>query len=239
MNRLYVSLCFVSGLTFLLFLSPLSGSAQDRCGTVKYEQMIHPQGPKLNKEAQFEKWVKDRISENKLSNFGIQRTEAMSYTIPVVVHIIHNGEAVGNGTNISDAQVQSQIDVINADYKRLNSDASNTPAEFQPVAGSIDITFVLAKQDPEGLMSNGITRTQGTKTSWTLNDNNEFKGLSYWPAENYLNIWVIDFSAASGLVGYAQLPTSTSLQGLEDSSDDRLTDGCCHRLPGVWVRHSF
>jgi Pregnancy-associated plasma protein-A/CARDB len=224
MNRFYTILYSLSGLTFLLFLSPIL-SAQDRCGTVQYEQMIHPLNLKLNREVQFEQWMQEKLSNNNLKTFGTQRTEVMSYLIPVVVHVIHNGESVGTGTNISDAQIASQIQVMNDDYKRLNADASNTPTEFLPVAGSIDITFVLAKQDPEGLATNGITRTKGSKTSWTLADNSEFKALSYWPAENYLNIWVIDFSSASGLIGYSQLPTSTILPGLEDSSDDRLTDG--------------
>ena len=108
----------------------------------------------------------------------------------MVVHIIHNGEAVGSGVNISDAQVLSQISVLNKDYKRLNADASNTPAEFQSVAGLFDVEFVLAKQDPEGLATTGILRVKGSKTSWTMNDNYTLKAQSYWPAEDYLNIWV-------------------------------------------------
>ncbi|WP_254244779.1 hypothetical protein [Hymenobacter sp. BRD67] len=50
-----------------------------------------------------------------------QRTTAITYTLPVVVHIIHNGEAVGTGSNISQAQVQSQLDVLNEDYRNRNA----------------------------------------------------------------------------------------------------------------------
>ncbi len=82
----------------------------------------------------------------------------------------------------------------------------------------------MPKQDPEGLPTNGITRTRGTKTGWTLEDNDTFKALSYWPAEDYLNIWVINFVDPSGIIGYAQLPIS-NLAGLDDASMDRLTDG--------------
>ncbi len=151
---------------------------------------------------------------------NLERQQAL-YEIPVVVHIIHNGEAIGSEKNISDAQVLSQISVLNKDYQRLNSDASSTPAEFQSLAGSFDVEFVLAKQDPEGFATNGIVRIQGTRPSWTINDNYELKSLSYWPAEDYLNIWVCNLG---GLLGYAQFPVS-SLSGLENSSDNRLTDG--------------
>src|SRR5579859_2184014 len=81
----------------------------------------------------------------------------------------------------------------------------------------------MAKQDPNGLTTNGINRVQGTQTSWDISDNYTFKALSYWPAENYLNIWVVDLTG--GLLGYTQLPVSSTLLGLSDSSDDRLTDG--------------
>ncbi len=81
----------------------------------------------------------------------------------------------------------------------------------------------MAKQDPSGLDTNGITRVKGSQTSWDISDNYTFKALSYWPAEDYLNIWVVNLSG--GLLGYTQLPVSSTLQGLSDSSNDRLTDG--------------
>ncbi len=197
--------------------------AQERCGTVAYEKMIHGTRPGHETESQFEDWIRAKIAANKNKTTGTNRVQGLSYTIPVVVHVIHNGEAYGTGTNISDEQIASQIQVINDDYKRLNADTTKTPSEFSPFAGKINITFVLAKQDPEGVATNGITRTLGTKTSWTIADNSTVKALSYWPAENYLNIWVMNLTG--GLIGIAQLPVSTQLQGLEDSSTDRLTDG--------------
>ena len=165
-----------------------------------------------------------KLKEPKIKTFDTQGTQAATYTIPVVFHIIHNGEPLGTGTNIPDAQLVSQVKVLNDDFKRLNADASQTPSEFQSVAGSLDIEFVLAKQDPEGLASNGIARVQGTKTEWTLADNLEFKALSYWPSEDYLNIWIINFNDPNDFIGFAQLPQS-SLPGLENSSSDALTDG--------------
>ena len=206
-------------LATLLFGLTLPAAAQQRCGTDEYETLRHQQNPKREQAEQFEGWIKTRLAERK-ATLSTHRTQA-TYTIPVVVHVIHNGEPIGSGTNISEAQIQSQINVLNKDFQRLNTDAGSTPSEFLPVAGSLDIEFVLAKQDPYGAPTTGILRTKGTKSSWTIVDNATFKSLSYWPAEDYFNIWVINIPS---FLGYAQLPVS-NLPGLEDSSDDRLTDG--------------
>ncbi len=169
-------------------------------------------------ESVFENWIqKNKSKSKKTGPFRIQST----YQVPVVVHVIHNGEAIGTGTNISDAQVLSQIAVLNKDYNRLNADASNTPSEFLSVAGSFDVEFVLAKRTPEGLLTSGIVRTQGTRISYTINDNYELKATSYWPAENYLNLWVCNIT---DYLGYAQFPIST-LDGLSGASNNRETDG--------------
>ncbi len=199
--------------------------AQERCATVEYEKKRSQQFQQLENSIQFENWMQEKLSEPRLQSFGTQGTQAATYTIPVVFHIIHNGEAIGTGTNISDAQVLSQVSVLNKDFQRLNADASQTPSEFLSVAGSLDIEFVLAKQDPEGLASTGINRVQGTQTQWALADNAEFKALSYWPSEDYMNIWIINFVDPSNFIGYAQLPQSSILPGLENSSSNALTDG--------------
>ncbi|NOT73790.1 MAG: T9SS type A sorting domain-containing protein [Cyclobacteriaceae bacterium] len=222
MNRIHALLFFAS--VFLQLLKSDFAVGQERCGTVAYEAMMNS-AVKLKKEQQFEQWMLNKINENKMRVFQTLGTQSVSYKIPVVVHVIHNGETVGAGTNISEAQILSQIQVMNDDFKRLNADAVNTPSEFLPFAGSIDIEFVMAKQDPNGFASNGITRTKGNKTSYNLSDNATYKALNYWPAEDYFNIWVVNFSG--GLLGYAQLPTINPalLGGLEDSSTERLTDG--------------
>lgn len=168
---------------------------------------------------EFEQWLNNKMSQRLLQQQS-GRVQA-TYNIPVVVHVIHNGEPIGTGSNISEAQILSQLKVLNEDFNRTNPDAVNTPTEFLPVAGSLDIQFVLAKTDPQGLATNGIVRVQGSKTSWTVNDNYQLKSESYWPAEDYLNIWVCNLS---GLLGYAQFPVS-DLTGHENSSTNRLTDG--------------
>ena len=207
-------------LPVLLFIS-ITSAAQDRCATVQYMKNLQQKNLQLENENGFEQWLLNKI-QNRKKALDTKRRQATTYQIPVVVHVIHNGEAIGTGANISEAQILSQIDVLNKDYKRLNLDAGNTPAEFLPVAGGIDIEFVMAKRTPEGLATNGIVRVQGSKSTWSINDNYELKSQSYWPAEDYMNIWVTRLSAS--YVGFAQFPVST-LPGLENSSNNRLTDG--------------
>jgi hypothetical protein len=201
--------------------------AQERCETVQYMQQLRNQGKLPQTDDQFEQWLsrKRDLQKRMLQQQGeTQRQQDEPYQIPVVVHVIHNGEPVGTGTNISDAQIFSQLAVVNQDFKRLNADAANTPAEFQAVAGSMDIEFVLAKSDPNGLCTNGIVRVQGSKSSWLrVPDDASLKSQSYWPSEDYLNIWVTDLSGLS--LGYAQFPVS-NLEGLEEyQSGLAQTDG--------------
>jgi hypothetical protein len=112
-------------------------------------------------------------------------------TIPIIVHVLYNTAQ----ENISDAQVQSQIDVLNEDFRKLNSDAASTPAEFTPV--DTEIQFTLSY----------INRKSTTKTSWGTND--AMKKLSQGgidpvdPANN-LNMWICNIGG--GILGYAQFP---------------------------------
>lgn len=124
-------------------------------------------------------------------------------TIPVVVHVVWNTAA----ENLSDAAILSQIDVLNADFRRLNADAPNTPSYFQGVAADCEINFCMAQRDPSGNATTGIVRRQTTVTSFSTNNNvkyNSTGGSNAWPRDQYLNIWVCDLG--SGLLGYAQFP---------------------------------
>lgn len=124
-------------------------------------------------------------------------------TIPVVVHVVWNTSA----ENISDARIQSQIDVLNADFRRTNADAGNTPSYFQGVAADCEVNFCMAQRDPNGNATNGIVRRQTNVTSFSLNDNMKFYssgGSDAWPRDQYLNLWVCDLT--SGYLGYAQFP---------------------------------
>lgn len=205
----------------MTFVHVYTADAQTRCGTVEYTSALLRRNNIPENNTQFEQWLMQK-KQQRLKQQSANRTQTATYQIPVVVHVIHNGEAVGTGTNIPDAQIISQIKVLNNDYQRLNSDASNTPAEFKTAAGSMSIEFVLAKRTPDGFATNGIVRVKGTQTSWTSGDNTELKSLSYWSSNDYLNIWVCNLT---DYLGYAQFPVS-NLPGLEDYQNGlATTDG--------------
>jgi hypothetical protein len=197
------------------FFSCVVGMAQDKCATVEVLQKRRDRSLLFESDDAFEEWIAKVKTKSHANRVG-------GYTVPVVVHIIHRGESIGTGTNLSLLQIQSQIEVLNHDFNRTNSDALQTPSEFQSVAGQIEIEFVLARQDPEGNASDGVVRVKGSKSTWSINDEKQLKATSYWPAEDYLNIWVADLS--SSILGYAQFPVS-DLVGLESAVDNRLTDG--------------
>src|ERR1044071_1303933 len=75
--------------------------------------------------------------------------------IPVVVHVVYNTPA----QNITDAQINSQIDVLNRDYRRANGDIGTVPAVFAGLTADTRIEFQLATTDPGGSPTTGITRT--------------------------------------------------------------------------------
>lgn len=128
MQKLEVaSLLLVLVLLISAHFSPVF--SKERCSTVPYMQKLRNEGKIKQTDAQFEQALEQR---NRLRQQQLQthRTEGSHYVIPVVVHIIHNGELVGTGSNISDEQILSQLAVINKDFNRTNNDASNTPALF-------------------------------------------------------------------------------------------------------------
>jgi hypothetical protein len=123
--------------------------------------------------------------------------------IPVVVHVVWNTAE----QNISDAQIASQIDVLNRDFRRANPDFTITPPPFLPLVSDSRVEFVLATQTPAGAPSSGIERRQSLAASF--NDDDAVKsaatgGIDAWPAASYLNIWVCPLGG--GLLGYAQFP---------------------------------
>lgn len=134
-------------------------------------------------------------------------------TVPVVVHVVYSS----SNQNISDQQIQSQIDVLNQDYSRQNSDAGNTPSVFQSVAANCDIQFCLAVRDPNGNPTTGIERIQTNTTSWSTNDlvkKSANGGADGWPKADYLNIWVCNLGG--GILGYSSFPSTNQSTAWKD-----------------------
>ena len=120
------------------------------------------------------------------------------YEIPVIVNVVYRTTA----ENVSDAQIQSQIDVLNKDFSGTNADVTKTPSNFTSVlAGNTNIRFVLSR----------VIRRQTSRTSWSTNNavkSSGSGGISPTTPTTHLNMWVCNLS--NGILGYAQFPGGSS-----------------------------
>lgn len=206
-----------------LLFAGLGSYAQHRaesCGTDQHLQELMQKDPatKMAKE-KFEADVKAAMRNYNPNDYrskqGTQKKSAPKYIIPVVVHVFH-----ANGSeNISDAAIQNQIAYMNLRFRNLNSDSTYrragwfvTPTgdsnyfDFKSLAADAEVEFRLAKKDPQGNCTNGITRTYTTLTN---KGNDDLKKTMVWDTKRYFNIWLvkqINKGNTIGIAGYAQFP---------------------------------
>jgi hypothetical protein len=187
------------GLSALMVTSALAQSSSVRnCGTMQHLADMEAADPGLAARMQ----QIEQQTQQILASSGANKTAAL-VTIPVVFNVVY-----ANSTqNITDAKCIAQLNQLNLDFARLNSDASNTPSVFQGLAANTQIQFCLAQRDPNGNATTGIIHKSTTVTSFTSNDNvkrNANGGDDAWDATKYLNIWSCNLGG--GLLGYAQFP---------------------------------
>ncbi|MCG5215022.1 zinc metalloprotease [Streptosporangium sp. KLBMP 9127] len=123
-------------------------------------------------------------------------------TIPVVVHVVYREEE----HNVSQEQIDSQLAVLNYDFRLTNADAASIPPVWQPLAADSKIEFLLATTDPRGGPTTGVVRQSTRKAEFGDDDGVKFAakgGSDAWPADRYLNIWVCNLVP---WLGYAQFP---------------------------------
>lgn len=186
----------------ILFATTLSTSiafyAQRSCGSMENLERLLQEDRKLQQSIEYIEYHTREVIEN-----GMVNANRNVITIPVVVHVVYNTTT----QNISDAQIQSQINVLNQDFRKLNADAANTPSTFSSLVADCEINFCLANRDPNGNPTTGIIRRQTSVTSFAADDKVKFTsqgGSDAWPTSQYLNIWVCNLG--NGLLGYAQFP---------------------------------
>ena len=162
----------------------------------------------------------------KHQQFANGKKAAVVYNIPVIFHILHSGVAVNttgatSGRNLNAAQINSQLTVLNADYRKLNTDFSTyvTQSAFSSVAADVEINFCAAKVSPTGtvLAEPGIDRISVSSKGWNALPysmsyiESTVKPGSSWDPTKYFNIWVLEFGGVdAGTLGYAQFPTIPS-----------------------------
>ena len=193
--------CLVTGILFVVSCTDNQVTKKDEespkrmCASMDVLQAQLRADPSLrSRMAAIESHTRQAIASGRLNAQG-------KIEIPVVVNVLYRTAK----ENISDAQIQSQIDVLNEDYHALNADVTNTPSLFSDRVANFDIQFVLV----------ATNRKSTTKTSWSLNDGMKKSsqgGINPTNPTEYLNIWVVNKMtyAGSTILGYAQFPGGSS-----------------------------
>lgn len=205
MKKILLSRLYLRILWFSFFIICLTGQrqlfAQRVCGTPVAVQHALEKNPKL-----LEKY--NRIKSSAFPPARMQeylRGQAV-VTIPVVVHIV-----LQNPNLVSDAQVQSQINVLNEDYDADNPDSVNIPGVWKSLFGDMRIQFCLAERTPDGNPTDGIDRVTTNQTEFTDEDeafatvkHASSGGANAWDPSRYLNIWVCNLS--DNILGVGTFP---------------------------------
>jgi len=192
-----------------------------RCGTDEIHE-FNMQNDDEYKRSYFELQKKFGLSQNIEPTPRSFSNEV--YTIPIVVHVFHDGDPVGEGSNVSDEVIYDAIAALNADFMGESFfPADNIGAPFFNAPVDVDIEFCLATVDPDGNPTNGITRqnpdsiagyTQsGMVTTSILAENSELalKSLCSWPIAEYCNIYVVHkLNGGASPLGFAYLPPTNN-----------------------------
>jgi hypothetical protein len=183
-------------LLYFLLLIVTIAEAQNgfKCGQVFANEYLFSQDKTAKKR--FEQLIKE-ANEQALNDTQLKMM-ASTFTIPVVFHILH----LGGAENISDAQINDAVAVMNRDFAKKNADTTSIIAQYKPIAADCQIEFKLATLDENGLCTNGITRHYTTKTDWTTGFSNY---IYTWDPSKYLNVYVVR-TMQNGTAGYTYLP---------------------------------
>ncbi len=209
-------------------INPKNGYS--RCSTTEYEDYLLKKNPKRLSAVQFENWIAPiiAIEREKRKNNKTQQTQVV-YNIPVVIHVIHNGAPVNTSAshtseNISYAQAVSQITVLNQDFRRLAGTPGNRSTGYN-LGVDCEINFVLAQQDPNGVATNGVNRVNMGQVAWSdASIDDIVKPKTQWDPKKYLNMWVVKLVDET-ILGYAQFPSGSTLQGIGSNGGAEKTDG--------------
>ncbi|MEI6946612.1 M43 family zinc metalloprotease [Paraflavisolibacter sp. H34] len=187
-------------LSLLLFLMSLASAAQVRCGTDAYYKNRFRNRPDVEKK------FRENQEQLRKSSLRTARLAALSDTLTVVVHVVANASIQ---QQVTDAMIQSQIDVLNEDYSGSNADTTRLPAAFRPLRGKSALVFQLAGTSPLAEPTSGIERITTTQTynqfNFDLAKQSAQGGSDAWDPTRYINIWVVSFGT-TGVLGQSVFP---------------------------------
>jgi hypothetical protein len=180
-------------------MSPARPPQHRQCGVQQVTERLYELDPNLRGR---HRRIEDECRRS-IEKGEAQRVWRKLVTIQVVVHVVAKTEE----EDISDEQIDRQIEVLNQDYRGTNPDRSKVPDPWTSLVADPNIQFALATKDPRGKPTNGITRVQTTRDSFGTGDSVKTRaggGTPPWATDRYLNIWVCNLG--EGLLGYAQFP---------------------------------
>lgn len=234
----------------------VSGNAQQiqPCGTYQARELhlknIPGYAAKLNAATD----AADAEYQAYLQNAASSRTVEPNYTftVPVVFHVLHLGETVGTGSNVSDAELISALAQVNRDFAREGADTANIDKLFKPLYVNSNMHFQLAKKDPQGNCTNGIVRHYDENTNWSQGDlfNYQYSTMAAnsWNPSKYLNIYIVKNIISGGsvvgggiIVGYTYLPGTSPIDPADAIvyRNDFLTGGLNARSLSHEIGHWF
>ncbi len=193
----------------------IDAPAYHRCFTEAHHEWMMNRYNYADQRMDFERWMAQDKSDP-----GLRGNSIDIFTIPVIVHVISDGESVGSGRNLSYHQILSQIQVLNEDFRRIpNSPGYNN----DPSGVDTGIEFCLASVDPDGntLSEPGVNRINRFQAEFSAPPysntyvNQVIQPQTIWDSDRYMNIWVCELGrrADGGILGFAQLPFAPSLEG--------------------------
>lgn len=223
-------------LLFSIGQTPLFAQTNEpvRCNSVEYNQLLQEQHPQLPSVEEFEKWFAPQVKAYKAAHADNKSSDLI--TVPIIFHIIHDNEEVGVGANLARALVDAQIEQLNHDFRKT---AGTSGDNAFPQGADTEIEFCPAVVDEQGnlLAEPGINRINALDMGWSsaqycvgvgpilVTDyiDNTVKPESIWDPNQYFNIWSLEMSC--GLLGYAQFPFNSGLEGMESADNVAETDG--------------
>jgi len=186
--------------------------------------------------AEWDAWFNKAVEEFKAAN--PEGKNMANYTIPVIFHIIHTGQAAGTYPNLNIGQINSQLTVLNQDFASAGLNVGNLPAVFASAKANTNVQFCMATKSPTGatLAEPGVERIACSSKGWanptsftSITTFQNFidgtvKPQSIWDPTRYFNVWVTDCAGSVGLLGYATFPIGTGLVGITGTGTG-TTDG--------------
>ena len=180
------------------------------------------------RDARLEKWISSHSKSYQKARASATSDDNRVITLPIIVHIINSGDAMGDSEMISNQRALNQIEILNMDFRRNNPDRNTTDSSFLSVAADVRIEFKLVRSDPEGAPTSGINRIRGPdrSDSYEISELKQLNELIEWPPSHYINVYVADLA----VLGFSSFPFS-SLPGISVHEIDHFLDNAT----GVYI----